>query len=338
MKKLFLLFIIAVLVSCSSDKNDGLVVSSTNKEIKGFNFTKAPFDINNAQFAQNVSYGNDARNVFDIFLPKSTKPTPLVIYIHGGGFVGGDKAADYTTLKSDINSLLASNIAFASINYRLLQANETAGVLKSLNDSKRCLQFIRYYAKFLNINPTKIVLVGASAGAGTSLWLAVNNDMADVTNSDEILRESTRVSGVVAFETQATYDILDWETFLLSPFNVTLNQLIATQPTLGFVLAGFYGISNTSELNSTKTIEYRAKVDMLELMSSDDPEIFVLNQFTEASKPKSIGDLYHHPLHAKALLDRANEVGIAHKIYAPKLNITDKSGEKYIDFVKRKLQ
>ena len=34
----------------------------------------------------NVKYGKDERNVFDIWLAESDKPTPLAIYIHGGGF------------------------------------------------------------------------------------------------------------------------------------------------------------------------------------------------------------------------------------------------------------
>ena len=37
----------------------------------------------------NVKYGNHERNVFDLWLAESDKPTPLVIYIHGGGFRGG---------------------------------------------------------------------------------------------------------------------------------------------------------------------------------------------------------------------------------------------------------
>src|SRR5262245_19621329 len=36
-----------------------------------------------------VSYGPAERNVLDFYQAKSEKPTPLIIYIHGGGFVGG---------------------------------------------------------------------------------------------------------------------------------------------------------------------------------------------------------------------------------------------------------
>ena len=39
----------------------------------------------------NVKYGKDERNIFDIWLAESDQPTPLAIYIHGGGFRAGSK-------------------------------------------------------------------------------------------------------------------------------------------------------------------------------------------------------------------------------------------------------
>ena len=38
-----------------------------------------------------IKYGPAERNVLDFYQAKSEQPTPLVIYIHGGGFVGGNK-------------------------------------------------------------------------------------------------------------------------------------------------------------------------------------------------------------------------------------------------------
>src|SRR5262245_57117749 len=41
----------------------------------------------------NVKYGPHERNVLDLWKAKSDKPTPLVVFIHGGGFRGGSKEA-----------------------------------------------------------------------------------------------------------------------------------------------------------------------------------------------------------------------------------------------------
>ena len=50
---------------------------------------------------ENEKYGIHPRNNFDIWLADSDKPTPLVIYIHGGGFVGGDKSKYYAIGRFD---------------------------------------------------------------------------------------------------------------------------------------------------------------------------------------------------------------------------------------------
>jgi hypothetical protein len=56
--------------------------------------------------------------------------------------------------------------------------------------------------------------MGGSAGAGTSLWLATHDDLADPAASDPVLRESTRLVCAVCNGTQATYDLTRWESFL----------------------------------------------------------------------------------------------------------------------------
>src|SRR5438094_9775394 len=50
----------------------------------------------------NVVYGSDNKfNVFDLWQAKSDKPTPLVIFIHGGGFGGGNRDQILTQLPLD---------------------------------------------------------------------------------------------------------------------------------------------------------------------------------------------------------------------------------------------
>lgn len=65
---------------------------------------------------RDVSYGPDASNKFDFWKASSTAPAPLVVFIHGGGFRGGDKGAHNASL---LKACLDSGISYASINYRL---------------------------------------------------------------------------------------------------------------------------------------------------------------------------------------------------------------------------
>ena len=62
----------------------------------------------------------------------------------------------------------------------------------------------RFNAEKYNIDKTRIACTGGSAGAGTALWLAFSDEMAEPENPDPVLRESTRLTCAGAFATQST--------------------------------------------------------------------------------------------------------------------------------------
>ena len=63
-----------------------------------------------------MSYGPHERNVLDLWKAPAAQPTPLVVYIHGGGFSAGSKANAPGTL---VRALLKEGISVMSISYRL---------------------------------------------------------------------------------------------------------------------------------------------------------------------------------------------------------------------------
>lgn len=275
----------------------------------------------------NVRYGNHERNVFDLWIANTDQPSPLVIYIHGGGFTGGDKSEVYKT--NEIDSSLNNGISFASINYRY-RTEDSLGVRASLYDSKRALQYIRSRAKEWNVDGNRIACYGGSAGAGTSLWLAFHDDMADPENEDPVMWESTRIMAAVARATQATYNLSRWYDILKMEENGQYNQ-----ETLRF-----YGFNSAEELNTPAGKAAITDLDMLEMMDSSDPPFFVLNNMKGGLPPENRGHMNHHPLHAKALKDRADEVGVEAVVYAPKIGIepvNDKQ-ESMIEFIVRILK
>lgn len=320
---------------CKSSKVTSV---KTEKEVL-FRTATSPVQLKSprVKFYENVAYGPFAENVLDIYLPDSGQPAALVINIHGGGFINGDKAQQYKSGGSLINALLLKNIAYASINYRLI-SQDGLGVLKCLQDSKRALQFLRHHAQSFNIDKNRVVLTGGSAGAGTALWIALNDDMSDKKSADPVLKESTRVKAVVALSTQANYDVLEWGENVFKEYKAQgLDQKYIINMAGEERVLSFYGFKNFDEANSEAGRIFRDKLNMLKLMSVDDPVIYVENTKIPYSKPSKLGELQHHPLHAKALLDRAKETKVAGSFYIPEMNIDTRKGEDKLDFIIRVL-
>ncbi|NQU20120.1 MAG: alpha/beta hydrolase [Candidatus Nealsonbacteria bacterium] len=137
-----------------------------------------------------VAYGSHPRQVLDFYQAKSDKPTPVVFYIHGGGWQGGDK-------KTNPKAFLDKGISVVAVNYRYVrngvEDKVKPPVKASLEDAARALQFVRSKAAQWNLAKTRIGATGGSAGACSSLWLAFHDDLADPRSDDPVARESTRL-------------------------------------------------------------------------------------------------------------------------------------------------
>jgi acetyl esterase/lipase len=270
-----------------------------------------------------VKYGPDAKQGFDVLLADTAQPAPLVVFIHGGGFTGGDKAAVYQQQPDTIQAYLDAGVSFATVNYRLLDELDDEGVLKCLGDSRRALQYLRLHADTFGIDPDRVVLSGGSAGAGTSLWLATHDDMADPTAEDPVLRESTRVLGASASGTQSTYDIPRWQTDVYAPVGFRFADMLQADPSFAQRIVSFYG-EPTADIDVVFTpdiVDYRREVDIFRWMSPDDPPIHVSNTRPDTTVPTDTGALYHHALHAVALQDFAAAAGMSADVHAPAYGI-----------------
>jgi acetyl esterase len=241
-----------------------------------------------------VSYGPHERNKLDLWLAKSDTPTALVVFIHGGGFVNGSKAAAHASM---IKGCLEAGVSFMAINYRF---RPSAPIQDILRDCARAIQFVRANATRYNIDPQRIASYGGSAGAGTSLWLAFHPDLADPASKDPILRQSSRIVAAGAINGQATYHLRRWPEFLGAP---------AESWDRPGEVSGFYGAKSEAELDEPRFKAIQADVDMLSLISKDDPPVFLFTSHPGGAVTNR-GHYLHHPKHARAVKEAADAVGV----------------------------
>jgi acetyl esterase/lipase len=130
----------------------------------------------------------------DIYIPNSTGPYPVIIWVHGGGYNSGDKE------NNDSNSPkqgLARGYVVVSINYRL--SNE-AKFPAQIYDVKSAIRFIRANSKELNINPDKIAIWGRSAGGGLAALAGTSGDVKE-------LQDDSLGNGNISNRVQAVVDL-----------------------------------------------------------------------------------------------------------------------------------
>jgi acetyl esterase/lipase len=154
---------------------------------------------------RSLYYGSNVRQKLDVYLTKAPAPAPVAVYLHGGGWQRGDK--------SDLRGhhvLLDAGISVVAVDYRYLpQENPSAStpaVAVPLSDAARAIQFIRSKAAEWGLAKDRLGVWGISAGACSSLWLGTHPDMADLSSSDPVLRESTRPACVSAVAPQTSLD------------------------------------------------------------------------------------------------------------------------------------
>ena len=150
---------------------------------------------------KNVSYGPHERNVIDLYLVESDTPSHLYVFIHGGGFQGGDKSNIPQELQE---GLLEAGISIAAINYRL---SGTDPYPAAMEDSVYALQFLRHNASQWNLDPTKVAAGGGSAGGGITFWIGFRQDLADPDSKDPVKKQSTRLTCIASWSTQSSYDL-----------------------------------------------------------------------------------------------------------------------------------
>lgn len=262
----------------------------------------------------NLAYGTDSeRQKLDFWKAEADAPTPVVLMIHGGGWVNGDKAG----YARAVQPYLDEGISVAAINYRFIAQAMEQGVeppVKApLHDAARALQTIRSKAKEWNIDPNRIGATGGSAGACTSLWLALHDDLADPKSEDPIARESTRLTCAAVLGAQTSLDpkeLREW-----------IPNAIYGGHAFGFAAKGRTRPEEFDLLieNREKVLPWIAEYSPIELVSSDDPPIYLAypNQKVAAKPGQKEKDPTHSAVYGLKLAEKLNEAGVESVLATP---------------------
>lgn len=256
-----------------------------------------------------VAYGPDESNVLDFWQAPGEGPRPLLVYIHGGGWVTGDKQR----APQHWLPYLERGISYAAINYRHTPDNPLpAPVL----DAARAIQFLRSKADEWNIDKDRIALTGGSAGACTSMWLLLHDDLADPDADDPVLRESTRVTAAAVIAGQTSIDppvIEPW----LGPavLEHRMIYMAVGEQTLEAALANY-------AQHRDLYVEYSP----YNHVSADDPPLLMTYGGDMTLPSKNAGHGIHHAVYGVKLKEKADSVGMECHLLIPGASESEQYG------------
>lgn len=240
-------------------------------------------------------YGEHPRNVLDLWRPPGDGPFPLVLYIHGGGFMAGDKKSLNARALQDC---LKQGWAVAALNYRFTDA---APAPAQYLDCARALQTLRHRAAGWKLDKTLVASTGGSAGAGTSMWLAFHDDLADPRSEDPVRRESTRLAVIAVHNGQCSYSPLFAEKIGMPRPNFERHKFFMP----------FYDLK-PGEFDTPQAYERYEKMAAVTYLTKDDPPALLTYNYVneEVTATSNLDLVVHHPKLGFALKERMDALGV----------------------------
>lgn len=241
-----------------------------------------------------AQYGPHERNVLDFWKADTTGPAPVLVFIHGGGFVAGSK--DQVDPYS-ISQCLKWGIAFASISYRY---SNQAIAPAPMQDGARAIQFLRSKAQEWSIDPARIAAFGGSAGAGISMWIGFHDDLAKPDSADLIGRQSSRLACIATQGGQCTYD------------PVVIREWIGGRAWEHPALRSLFGVKTNEDFEKPEIRKLATDCAAITHLTRDDPPIFMIYSEPDQPLPADArpGDGIHHPIFGHKLKEQMDKLGL----------------------------
>ena len=250
---------------------------------------------------KDLSYGSHKAQAVDVYLPKSDKPTPVMIQIHGGGWRAGSKKQVPSFLKQ---AVAQGWLAVVSVEYRF---TDVAVHPAQTNDCLRAIQFVRSRAKEWNVDPARIGVTGGSAGGHLSMFVATHDDLADPDSDDPVAKQSSRVQCAVPFAGPSDWSLLS----VIKHDHPAYRQLIGYEPD-----------TPAAQMNEAK----KRSVSPVSYVSADDPPMMIVHWDADVIVPFA---------HAEAMFKSLKAVGVEAELVRIKGGRHNVSGAGRTEFVER---
>jgi acetyl esterase/lipase len=167
-----------------------------------------------AQVISNMSYGGDSRQKMDVYLPEGrTENTPVVVLLHGGGFVAGDK----TERAAQAEQLAASGFVVLNVNYRLVDIEGVTStpivhkpsavkIADQLNDIQMAVNVAASKRREWKMSADQWGIAGHSAGGTLALLYAYGDK-----NTDNRVKVAANWAGATnfAFQNESEVEAID---------------------------------------------------------------------------------------------------------------------------------
>jgi acetyl esterase/lipase len=228
-----------------------------------------------------VPYGDDHwRQKLDLYLPGNSCPAnPLVIYIHGGGWLVGDKS----DVAPHVESLLDDGFAVAAVNYRYsYQAIWPAQIF----DCKGAVRWLRANATTYRIDPSRIAVFGDSAGGHLAAMLGSSGEVAQL---EGVVGGNRGVSSRVQYvgDLSGPTDLIAMASVDNSPGS-TVSQLI------GHPIQDL--IDHIDDPDYAELLDLINSANPIQWVTSDDPPCAIVHGDADDMVPVSESQILHDAL------------------------------------------
>jgi acetyl esterase/lipase len=176
------------------------------------------------EVVRDAAYGPHERHRLDVFVPAGARDVPVVVFVHGGGFVAGDKSAPGTPYHDNVGLWAArSGMVGVTMNYRLAPEHRWPS---GAEDVGAAVAWLAANVGAHGGDPSRIVLMGSSAGA------------THVAGYVGMARAHPGVRGVVLLSGAYDLPLFDDASILAPYFGPDPDALVAASPLPGLVACG----------------------------------------------------------------------------------------------------